>query len=158
MATRLKIEQDFSNYKIFGISCQLKDYKFSWLLNNEMNFNFLKIQSLITNEKKKIEYSIYEDKSDDYIYYYLLSNKSKNIPLSNYFKEFDYFLIIEGDPLKSQINSIKQELKKLPGILFISEINIFRDKNIGSILTDFELHITNYNKSIKEERKIKTPK
>lgn len=153
MPKRLKIEPDFSDYIIYGLSTHLKDYKLCWHINNQLNLKFKRYIDLEINDDIERRYSLFVDNSDEHIDIYLISNTDNNIPWFAKAKHFHYFFIINGNPLKSTIKKFETELKKIEQILLVTALNSEEKKLAIPLLSNMELHVT--QSTYKEKIKLK---
>lgn len=158
MPKRLRIDTNFSDYIIYGLSTHLKDYKLCWLINNQLNLNFKRYVDLEINEEIKRKYSLYIDKTYEHLDIYIISNTDNNIPWFEKAKHFHYFFIIYGNPLKSTILKFEKELKKIESILLVTTLSSEEKKLAIPLLSNLELHITEETYKEKSELKKHLPK
>ena len=115
----LRIEIDTS-FSLYGISCHLKDFRFAWTINNELNINFIKTKPYIKNKKQefsKYEYELQEDKI------FCFANKSKDGFLIPKRKQVDYWVLFQNTIDKKRIKNIIKSIHKNQHVLAIFEEN-----------------------------------
>lgn len=143
MARKIKFSSDISNdYTIFGVACHLKDYRFTFFLNDQGGYRFRRIEDLKIREGgEERAYSFYQYyHPDERRNYYLISNYHESGRLIPAEKGADYFLIAEGDlagPIKKQVASKIQAVKQ---VLAAYEIPQTKAKNLEVIFQEIELH------------------
>ena len=104
------------DYMLVGIASHENDYRLSWALNKNLNFNFTKTDDLIINHPKhkiEINYSMYFSNDDSYLNYYLISNKSEKGFLLPKMKNIDFVLKISGDANMDFLNELLKKLKHI---------------------------------------------
>ena len=139
----LNIEEDY-DFGLIGISAHDKDYRISWAINNILELELSKQESLeIIRKKSEPSYfSLFTFyKEDDYREYAVITNLSENKTLAvnkdtlfsfeqvdstsqseNDFiipelKNIDFFLIIRGEITANELNELIKKIKKLEMVL-----------------------------------------
>jgi hypothetical protein len=115
----LNLEEDYS-FLLIGISCHTKDYRLCWELNKLLNFDLIRTNDLeISNKKKEIDtYSFYEFIDDEnYIDYYLISNRASNAYLIPEQKTVDFFLMIKGNLPQQEQQTLLNKINSLSLVL-----------------------------------------
>ena len=130
---KLKIDNEtlaqefFEDSLLLGIVAPIKDYQFSWQLNQILGFNFrvnndFEIQ--LSKKERKYFFSIYEYAvPSTCLIHYLYNNQFDGEYLLPEFKHLDYLWLMKGeyvseDELKTLIHSIKT----LPGVQLVNEM------------------------------------
>jgi hypothetical protein len=157
MSNKLKVEPDFSDYRIYGLSSHLPDYRVCWEINKETGTDFVYFPPLKI-ENTNLEFSMYSYSPSELLTYYLVSNYYKEIPWLIKAKLFQYFFIIQGSPLPSQVQELNTKLKAVPNLLLVSELSVSEMKFALPLLANFELHITSIMAELKEKEKQQMPK
>jgi len=109
----LNLEEDY-DFALVGVSCHTKDYRLCWELNKVLNFDLIRSEDLEINKTAIDKYSFYEFiDEDNYLEYYLISNRGNTGYLISEYKKVDFFFMIKGnisdfliDDLLSKINSL----------------------------------------------------
>lgn len=131
-------------YTLAGISCHLKDYRLSFLINQAMGFDFIKMEDLPEG------YSLYFYRDEECRNTYsLISNRTAEKFLFPSSKQADFILLVEGPYKKSQLNRLINDLKAIPNILTAFEVQAQSLKNCAAFLDDLELHFMNIRKKAK---------
>lgn len=115
----LTLEEDFE-FTLIGISCHSKDYRLAYEFNKLMGFEFSRENDLELRAKGEISsyaFFSYIDE-ENYIEYYLISNKGSLGKLVPEEKLSDYFLVAKGEvsahiqkELLAKVNEIQLILK-----------------------------------------------
>jgi len=116
----LRIELDVS-FSLLGISCHLKDYRFAWTLNHTLRTNFFKTTPYISHDTKA-EFARYQHltDSDEII---LFSNKSRDGFLVPKKKQVDYWLLLDKEVDKQDVQQYMSLIRQSEFVLAIFEEN-----------------------------------
>jgi hypothetical protein len=140
-------------FTLLGISCHLKDYRLSYLLNQQLGFSFIKrddlrVMSSVTKEEN--EFSFYTFRNEERMNtYYLIANRSQDFILVPEIRQFDFLLVVEGKYTKSEKDSMMKTIRLLQNILTIFEVKFTEIRNYENLLTDIEMHVMNIQKTPK---------
>ncbi len=97
-------------------------HKISWLLNQELNFDFHRLDEM--NEKDSdIAFSVYQHENDTAIFS-LIENKSQKGILIKKLNTIDYLLKIEGEFTKYELEQILKKIRQTSGILACLNIDL----------------------------------
>ncbi|MCK9203603.1 MAG: IPExxxVDY family protein [Bacteroidales bacterium] len=130
-------------YNLFGISCHLKDYRLSYLLNRSLDLEFTKMDDFQG-------FSFYFCRHEEcFNAYYLLANRTPESILLPELKQTDFILLVEGPFKKIQKERLLENIKSIPNVLTSFEIRFSTIKNYEAILTDLEIHYMNIIKDSK---------
>jgi hypothetical protein len=151
----LEIRSDPAYYTMIGISCHLKDYRLSYLLNQELEFKFSRIEDLMAflpGKKIQAEFALYYFRDEDrFNTYCLLANRSQEAVLVPELRQTDFLLLVEGEFRKAQKDPVLKAIRSIPNVLTSYEIRLAEVKNIDSLLTDIEMHLMNVLKEKKKQ-------
>jgi hypothetical protein len=132
-------------YSLAGISCHLRDYRLSYLLNEQLEFRLVRLADLpyfAPGAQEPVLFSLYKWRDEDqYNTYYLLANRSEDMLLAPQVKQADFLLLIEGPFKKKQQDELLSGIRKVPNVLTAFPVPFSSVKNYESILTDLELHL-----------------
>jgi hypothetical protein len=132
-------------YTLVGISCHFRDYRLSYLLNENLRFRLVKLDDLpflALGSNEPSLFSLYRWRDDDqYNTYYLIANRSEDSLLIPQIRQADFLLLIEGPFKKKQQEDLLSRLRKVPNVLTAFGIPFSSVKNYENILTDLELHL-----------------
>ena len=152
MAKRIHLEvrPEPAFFTILGISCHLRDYRLSYLINHHLGFSFIKrddLRIIPASDKEQAEFSFYSFRNEENLNtFYLIANRSQSLILVPEMKQFDFLLIVDGKYNKTEKDAMMKTLRSLPSILTIFEIKFTEIKNHESLLTDIEMHVMNIRK------------
>ena len=151
----LDIRSEPAIFTLIGISCHMKDYRISFLLNKHLGSDFLKMEDLkiaLNNKKDPAEFSCYYYPDEDYfITYYLVANRNQEFVLAPEIKQVDFLLIVDGEFRKAQRDRLIKSIRNIPNILTAYEIKFAEIRNYETLLNDMEMHFM----KIKKENKLK---
>jgi hypothetical protein len=130
---KLKIDNEtlaqefFEDSLLLGIVAPIKDYQFSWQLNQILGFNFrvnndFEIQ--LTKKQRKYFFSIYEYAvPSTCLVHYLYNNQFDGEYLLPEFKHLDFLWLIKGETVfMEELKSLMQCIKSLPGVQLVNEM------------------------------------
>lgn len=122
----LTIEYEY-DFALIGISCHEKDYRLCWHINQALQIDLVKIDSLeiyISKEKLNSFFSLFSfEDEENQRSIFLLSNRSNHGMLIPEQKQTDYFIIIKGAYMQDDKILFMQELKKISIILTLFELD-----------------------------------
>jgi hypothetical protein len=144
MAKKIKLISGSSyNYTTIGIACHMKDYRFTFFLNEQLGFQMRRMEDLLFGEGEDSRgYSFYMfDRSEERRSFYLVSNYHEEGRLIPSEKGADFFLIINdflpAGPKKQLIAKIQQ----IPQVLAAYDIPKGKANNLEMIFEEIELHL-----------------
>ena len=137
---KLKIDNEsiaqefFEDAVLLGIVAPIKDYLFSWHLNQVFGFNFRvnnDIEIVLTKQQRKYFFSIYEYAvPSTSITHYLYNNQFDGEYLLPEFKHLDFVWLIKGEYISAkELKTLMQSIKSLPGIQLVNEMTNEKIKN-----------------------------
>lgn len=141
MATlKLKIDNEalaeefFEDSLLLGIVAPVKDYQFSWQLNQVLGFNFRvnnDIEIQLTRKQRKYFFAIYEYAVPSItLVHYLYNNQFDGEYLLPEFKHLDFLWLIKGDIVEADdLSALIQAIRALPGVQLVTEMTNEKIKN-----------------------------
>lgn len=137
---KLKIDNEtlaqefFEDAILLGIVAPIKDYQFSWQLNQLLGFNFRvnnDIEIQLTKKQRKYFFAIYEYKiPSSSLTHYLYNNQFDGEYLLPEFKHLDFLWLIKGDYVSADdLKTLIQSIKSLQGVQLINEMTAEKIKN-----------------------------
>jgi hypothetical protein len=130
---KLKIDNEtlaqefFEDSLLLGIVAPVKDYQFSWQLNQILGFNFrvnndFEIQ--LKKKERKYFFSVYEyTVPSTCLVHYLYNNQFDGEYLLPEFKHLDFLWLIKGEAVSAEeLKSLMQSIKSLPGVQLVNEM------------------------------------
>ena len=127
-------EEFFEDSLLLGIVAPIKDYQFSWQLNQILGFNFRvnnDIEIQLTKKQRKYFFSIYEYPVPSItLVHYLYNNQFDGEYLLPEFKHLDFLWLIKGDVVASDdLSSLIQAIRSLSGVQLVTEMTNEKIKN-----------------------------
>ena len=137
---KLKIDNEtlaqefFEDAILLGIVAPIKDYQFSWKLNQLLGFNFRvnnDIEIQLKKKQRKYFFSIYEYQvPSTSLTHYLYNNQFDGEYLLPEFKHLDFLWLIKGDVVQAEdLKILVQAIKSLAGVQLINELTNEKIKN-----------------------------
>lgn len=137
---KLKIDNEtlaqefFEDAILLGIVAPIKDYQFSWQLNQLLGFNFRvnnDIEIQLKKKQRKYFFSIYEYQvPSTSLTHYLYNNQFDGEYLLPEFKHLDFLWLIKGDVVQAEdLKILVQAIKSLAGVQLIIELTNEKIKN-----------------------------
>jgi hypothetical protein len=129
----------FTGSRLLGIMSQLKNYRFCWLINSTLSFDFRLNTEIEIQMKKKGRnyffdvYSFFE--TDHEFEHYIYNNQFEGEYLLPEFKHFDFLWLIKADiiPEENLVN-LQQGLKKISGIQLVAELTKEKIRNKENLI------------------------
>jgi len=128
------VEEFFDCTRLLGIVAPVKDYQFSWLINQALGFRFRINNSLEIQLRKKDRnyfFSIYEyEVPGCCMVYYLYNNQHDGEYLLPEFKHLDFLWLAKGEEMEEdELSALQQSLRSLPGVQLVTEMTHEKIKN-----------------------------
>ena len=127
-------EEFFEDAVLLGIVAPIKDYLFSWHLNQIFGFNFRvnnDIEIVLTKQQRKYFFSIYEYAvPSTSVTHYLYNNQFDGEYLLPEFKHLDFVWLVKGECISAkELKTLMQSIKSIPGIQLVNEMTNEKIKN-----------------------------
>ena len=121
----------------------MKDYRFTFFLNDQLGFHFKRMDDLTSGEENESRgYSFYIYTSpEDRRNYYLVSNYHEEGRLIPSEKGADFFLIVNDILPVSLKKEMIGKIQKIPQALAAYEIPKGKVKNLEIIFEEIEMHL-----------------
>ena len=130
---KLKIDNEsiaqefFEDAVLLGIAAPIKDYLFSWHLNQIFGFNFRvnnEMEIVLSKQQRKYFFSIYEYAvPSTSITHYLYNNQFDGEYLLPEFKHLDFVWLIKGETISAEeLKTLMQSIKSIPGVQLVNEM------------------------------------
>lgn len=137
---RLKIDNEtlaeefFEGTHLLGIVAPVKDYQFSWYVNQRMGFQFRINNSLeiqLIKKKRNYFFSIYEYAVPGCCTtHYLYHNQFDGEYLLPEFKHLDFLWLVRGDEMTTEeVNALQQSIRLLPAVQLVNVMTHEKIKN-----------------------------
>ena len=128
------VEEFFDTTRLLGIVAPIKDYVFSWHINQVLGYNFrinnaLEIQ--LYKKDRNYFFSIYEYKVPGCcMVHYLYNNQDDGEFLLPEFKHLDYLWLAKGEEMENdELKWLQQSLKNIPAVQLVNEMTNEKIKN-----------------------------
>ncbi|HMJ46399.1 MAG TPA: IPExxxVDY family protein [Ferruginibacter sp.] len=127
-------EEFFECTSILGIVAPIKDYQFTWYINQMLGFNFRlnnNIEIQLVKKERNYFFSIYEYKVPGCcVFHYLYNNQYDGEYLLPEFKHLDFLWLVKGEEMnKEELASLQQSLKLLPTVQLVNEMAYEKIRN-----------------------------
>lgn len=144
--TLFKLEFD-SPFKVMGVFCQEKDYRFAWILNTHLQFGFRKEKDFTfypSQQTIPFVFSVYSfDQTDMQRSFFLVSNRSlQGQRLFDKPPSLDYIFLVKADAFRFDFSEL---LKKIRGLKQVTAAYLLDDilgRKKEGFLYDFEVFLT----------------
>jgi hypothetical protein len=140
---RLPFETEF---RITGVFCRENDYRFTWLLNSHLFFNFKRVADFEfapTREKKETNHAVfYFDQPSLMRSFFLVNNRSSEGP--NIFTNppsIDFLLLVKDEGARFSPGDLLRNLRTIPQVTAAYQLDDALGKNKEAFLYDFELFL-----------------
>ncbi len=131
----MAIEEDFC---LLGVVADEPDYKFCWMINQELEINFEKLDDLdLYHPKLKLDqqFSIFAfDDEDAMVTYRIIKNRSDKGYFLDELKNLDYLVHIQGEIYKDSIGTFMHSVNTLPAVLMCVPVDLARLRNKERLL------------------------
>jgi hypothetical protein len=131
------------DYTTIGIACHMKDYRFTFFLNDQLGFQMKRMDDLLYgNGEKSLGYSFYFFRNpEERRNYCLVSNYHEEGRLIPSEKGADFFLIVSDILPASQKKQLVSRIQKIPQVLAAYDIPKGKSNNLEVIFEEIELHL-----------------
>ena len=144
MARKLKLTSGTTyNYTTIGIACHMKDYRFTFFLNDHLGFQFKRMDDLkLGEEEGALAYSFYlysipaERRN-----FFLVSNYHEDGRLIPSEKGADFFLIVDDILPAAQKKELIAKIQKIPQVLAAYNIPPGKANNLEVIFEEIEMNL-----------------
>ncbi len=132
--TESLIDDFFDSTCLLGIVAPMKDYLFTWHINQALGYQFkinhgLEIQ--LRKKERNYFFSIYEYLvPGSSMAHYLYNNEDDGEYLLPEFKHLDFLWLAKGEKMeRNEVQSLLQSLKTLPSVQLVTEMTNEKIKN-----------------------------
>ncbi len=127
-------EEFFECTHLFGIVAPIKDYQFTWHINQKLGYKFRVNNSIEIQLKKKERnyfFSIYEYfVPGSCLEHYIYNNQYDGEYLLPEFKHLDFLWLTRGeDVTREELHMLQQTIKMLPSVQLVNEMTNEKIKN-----------------------------
>lgn len=120
-------EEFFEDSLLLGIVAPIKDYQFSWQLNQLLGLDFRinnDIEIQLNKKQRTYFFSIFEYTVPSIsLTHYLYNNQHDGEYLLPEFKHLDFLWLIKGDPVAAEdLKLLMRSIRTLPGVQLVTEM------------------------------------
>jgi len=115
---------------VIGISCQEKDYRLCWGLNEYGDFNFQRLSNDLTSECGTYLFPVFDQHNEESTYRIIANNFGGQYFMKE-LKALDYLFLINGE---DQLEDIVERIQRVPFIFSVDVIDISIIKNYKRLL------------------------
>jgi len=128
------IEEFFEGTLLLGLVAPIKDYQFSWQLNQMLGFDFRinnEIEIQLNKKSRNYFFSIYQYAvPSTSLVHYLYNNQFDGEYLLPEFKHLDFLWLIQGDEMNpEELTALMQSIRSLPNVQLVTEMTNEKIKN-----------------------------
>ncbi len=128
------VEDFFSDIQMMGLVAPVKDYKFCWLLNQTLGYDFrlnADIEIQLVKRGRKYFFSVFEfGETGTSFMHYIYNNQFEGEYLLPEFRHLDFLWLTKGDqPDKGYVQHLMQSVKVIPGVQLVTGIEKEMIKN-----------------------------
>ncbi len=127
-------EEFFECTHLFGIVAPVKDYQFTFHINQKLGFKFRVnngIEIQLRKKERNYFFSIYEyGVPGCTLTHYLYNNQYDGEYLLPEFKHLDFLWLVRGEEIdKEELNTLQQSIKLLPSVQLVNEMTNEKIRN-----------------------------
>ena len=131
----MAIEEDFC---LLGVVADEPDYKFCWMINRELEINFVKLDDLDLYHSKMDadqQFSIFAfDDEDALVTYRIIKNRSDRGYFIDELKNLDFLVHIQGEINEDQIRTFMQSVNSIPEVRMCVPVDLTRLRHKDRLL------------------------
>ncbi|HRH59197.1 MAG TPA: IPExxxVDY family protein [Chitinophagaceae bacterium] len=132
-------EDFFSDIRLLGLQSTAKSYRFCWLLNNTMGYNFRlnsDIEAHVQKKRRHYFFPVYQHtETGSTLHHYIYCNQYDGEYLLPEFKHLDFLWLMKGDTITDeQCRQLMQTLRSMNGVQLVMEITSDQIKNKGNLI------------------------
>jgi hypothetical protein len=142
---KLKLDLDelaqdfFEDSHLLGIVAPMKDYRFSWLLNHMLRFDFRvknDIEIQLTKKGRQYFFAVYEYREPNgSLCHYLYNNQFDGEYLLPEFRHLDFLWLMKGDvPAADWLSDLTASLRSINGVQLVMELTNEKIRNKGHLI------------------------
>jgi hypothetical protein len=124
------MEEDFC---LLGMVSDEPDYRLCWLLNQQLEMNFEKMDDLILHHRKldqeqHFSHFVYNDE-ESMVTYRIVRNRTENGYFLEELKNLDYLIHIQGEVTPDKIDTFLQTTGNLEAVRICMPVNLQKIRN-----------------------------
>jgi hypothetical protein len=137
-----------SEFRIVGVVCSERDYRFCWLLNHHLGYDFrrapdMEYFSAKAKSTKGFSVYVFEQHESLQCTFYLVNNRSyDDAPLFSSPPGIDFLMIVKADEYRFSFPELIRELRSVKQVLAAYQLDDALGKNKDAFLYDFEVFVS----------------
>lgn len=129
----------FDDVRLLGIVATAKNYRFCWMMNYFLNFDFRLDKNIdihIRRKKRDYFFSVYSFYNhNSQLSHYIYQNNCDGEYLLPEFKHIDFLWLMKGDQLKEEDSKrLINALKEIPSVQMVAELTNEKIKTRGNLV------------------------
>ncbi len=129
----------FTGTRLLGVMSQLKNYRFCWLINSQLKYDFrLNAEAEIQLKKKGRNYffQVYQFcETDCEMEHYIYHNQFEGEYLLPEFKHFDFLWLLKADIInEDDFISLQKKIKTISEVQLVTELTPDKIKSKGNLI------------------------
>lgn len=129
----------FKDTHLLGVTAHIRNYRFCWMINTFMEFDFRlnpDMEIYLKKNQKDYFFNIYESHEPDReLTHYLYQNFSEGEYLVPELRQMDYFWLMKGDWVEPEtVQFILSLLRSLRGVQMATELDASRIKRPENLI------------------------
>lgn len=144
----------YSDIAVLAVCAPMRDYRFIWHINNDLQYNFAQEPPFLWFHKKMkadYEFAFFTCPSHDDIV--IISNRNENVLLVPKLATVDFFIAFTESAEPKEVSLWESTLKKIQGVTLVTQLHGPQLDDFRIILSEVEAQETERKKAEKEERK-----
>jgi hypothetical protein len=144
----------YSDIAVLAVCAPMRDYRFIWHINNDLQYNFAQEPPFLWFHKKlksEYEFALFTSPSHDDIA--IVSNRNENVLLVPKLSTVDFFIAFTESSSQKKVALWESALKKIQGVTLITQLQGAQLDEFSNILSEIEAQETERKKEEKKERK-----
>lgn len=154
---RLPVETE---YRIIGVVCSERDYRFCWLINKQLGFNFRRVTDFEHKPLKSpfvLKFSAYHYEAHESLQcsFFLVNNRSENdLKLFGTPAGIDFLLLVKADEMRFGFQELINKLRSVQQLSTAWQLDDALGKNKESFLYDFEMFVFKEIEGVKKKKEM----
>lgn len=125
--------------RVLAVCAPMRDYRFTWLINNTMSNNFMQVaplQWIAKKSKAAGSFAVFRDENIPGLI--IVNNRSENTFLFQAFATIDFFVIFDENETQENADEWKSTLKKMQGITLVTMLPEKHADDFRQVLSELE--------------------
>lgn len=154
MAKKYSLKIQYTpDFKVIGVFCPIKDYRFCWMLNESLrfSFNYFGEFPLISGEKSTEIFNVYEYREPTLnLRIFILNNRNINRLIFAEPPQLDFLMLIQADEARHNMNELLSKIRSISGVNAAYILDKQLGKTAEEVFYDFEVFVSNIDLALKK--------